>query len=108
MSSHGLLAKARPAATLCVPSAGRKEAAVRIDTAQVQGRNRRMACCNTGEELREEYENALKFEALSYARLIAHRRRHDANAGSASHVRHMHLVRDLAHKYTEGEIEAFD
>jgi len=63
-----------------------------------------VSCCHTGLALKEEYENALKFEALAYGRLIAHKRRHDA-VQEINNVRHMQLVAEAAQRYTEGDVE---
>ncbi len=62
-----------------------------------------MGCCNTGLALKEEYTNALRWEALSYARLIAHKHRHD-KVEEIPAVRHMHLVNEAAKRYAEGVV----
>ncbi len=64
-----------------------------------------MACCNSGDKLREEYENALRFEAVSYGRLIAHKRRHEETE-EIPRVRHMRMVIAAAKAYAEGDAEA--
>ncbi len=65
-----------------------------------------LGCCKIGLALKEEYENALKFEALAYARLITHKRRHSRTDASERSLRHMQMVRELADRYTEGDVEA--
>ncbi len=64
-------------------------------------------CCNTGSRLTEEYEYALKFEAIAYGRLIAHKQRHEA-VGEIPHVRHMRMVIQAAKDYADGIVEAHD
>lgn len=64
-----------------------------------------MPCCDRGQALKEEYENALKFEALSYGRLIAHKRRHE-EVGKISRVRNLQMVVEAARRYREGDVEA--
>ncbi len=66
-----------------------------------------VSCCNTGLALKEEYDNAIKFEALAYGRLIAHKRRHE-EVGQISHVRHMQMVTEAARRYAEGDVEAYE
>lgn len=63
-----------------------------------------MSCCETGSKLRGEYDNALKFEALAYGRVIAHKRRHE-KVSEISNVRYMRLVREAAERYTEGDVD---
>lgn len=63
-----------------------------------------MPCCETGTALKEEYDNALRFEALTYARLIAHKRRHET-VQEIPNVHHMRMVNKIAQRYEEG---AFD
>ncbi len=63
--------------------------------------------CNTCLALKEEYENALRFEALTYARLIAHKRRHE-EVNDRPAVQHMQMVTEIARRYTEGDIETHD
>ncbi len=60
--------------------------------------------CKVCPKLLEEYENALKYEALSYGRLIAHKRRHEDvdRAPRATQVHHMQLVGEIARRYEEG------
>lgn len=64
-----------------------------------------MSCCNTGITLKEEYDRALKFEALAYGRLIAHKRRHE-EVREIPNVRHMQMVVEAARRYSEGDVEA--
>lgn len=66
-----------------------------------------MACCESGDKLRREYENALKFEAIAYGRLIAHKRRHSGTKSSERSLRHMQMVAEVARRYTEGDVEAY-
>ncbi len=66
-----------------------------------------MPCCNAGTKLKEEYDNAIKLEALTWARLIAHKRRHeDVHRRPAVH--HMQVVNEIARQYAEGDAKAFD
>ncbi len=62
-----------------------------------------MSCCITGLTLKEEYDNALRFEALTYARLIAHKRRHEGLKDNPNSMRHMRMVNEIARKYTQGD-----
>ncbi len=66
-----------------------------------------MPRCTTGLALQEEYENALKCEAIAYGRLIAHKRRHE-DVNSINNVRHMQLVTEAARRYMEGEHQTQD
>lgn len=63
--------------------------------------------CLVCPKLREEYEIALKHEALGYARLIAHKRRHEDAERSprARQVHHLQMVRKLAAEYEKGVVE---
>ncbi len=63
-----------------------------------------MPCCNTGLALKEEYSNALRWEALTYARLISHKRKHEDVEGRP-HVLHMQVVNEAARRYSEGNAE---
>jgi len=63
-----------------------------------------VSCCLTGLALKKEYENALKYEALAYGRLIAHKRRHE-EVGEIPSVRHMQMVTEGARRYAEGDVE---
>lgn len=60
--------------------------------------------CRTCTNLRKEYENVLKNEAVAYARVIAHRNAHR----KTHHVPHMRLVNEIAKRYTEGNAEALE
>ncbi len=66
-----------------------------------------VARCNVCPQLRREYENALKFEAIAYGKLIAHRRRHqDASKSQrAGRVHYLRLVNKVARRYEEGDVE---
>ncbi len=66
-----------------------------------------MSCCRRGIALKEEYANALKFEAITYGRLIAHKRNHEAKEQSPA-MHHMQVVREAARRYTEGDVETHD
>ncbi len=66
-----------------------------------------MSCCKTGEELKKEYDNALKFEAISYGRLIAHKHRHK-KVEEIPRVRHMRMVNEAAEAYADGNAEPFE
>ncbi len=63
-----------------------------------------MSCCYTGLALKEEYDNALKFEAIAYGRLIAHKQRHE-EVGEIPSVRHMQMVNEAARRYQEGNVD---
>lgn len=65
-----------------------------------------MSCCKTGIALKKEYDNALKWEALTYARLVAHKERHQRVEEIPS-VRHMQLVNEAAKRYTEGTVDPY-
>ena len=64
-----------------------------------------MPCCNTGLALKEEYDRALKFEAVTYARLIAHKRRHDRVQLTSRGVHYMRMVDEITKRYEEGDAE---
>jgi len=64
-----------------------------------------VSCCQTGDNLKKEYDNALRWEALSYARLIAHKHRHD-EVEERPAVRHMHMVNEAAKRYAEGDVDS--
>ncbi len=61
--------------------------------------------CTKCIQLREEYDNALKFEAVSYAKLIAHKRRHDAIEEHPRRMQHLRLVNEVARRHAEGDFE---
>lgn len=63
-----------------------------------------MPCCNTAIALKKEYENAIRFEALCYARIVAHKGRHD-RVKEIPAVRHMQLVNEAAKRYEEGVVD---
>jgi len=62
--------------------------------------------CDVCKSLKEEYDNALKFEALAYGRLIAHKRRHETTQASENSMRHLRLVNYIAKRYEEGAFNA--
>ncbi len=64
-----------------------------------------MACCDKGLALKEEYDNALKFEALTYGRVIAHKRKHES-IERIPRVQFVRMVNEAARRYTEGDVEA--
>ncbi len=63
-----------------------------------------MSCCNTGLALKKEYDNALRWEALTYARLVVHKQRHQ-EVEERPAVRHMQLVNEAAKRYKEGDVD---
>ncbi len=63
-----------------------------------------MSCCNTGIALKREYDNALRFEAICYAKLIAHKRRHE-EVEERPVVSHMRVVNQIAEQYAKGNVE---
>ncbi len=64
-----------------------------------------MSCCQKGQALKKEYENAIRFEALSYGRLIAHKRRHEQVEEGGPRLHHMRMVNEAARRYAEGDVE---
>ncbi len=62
-----------------------------------------MACCTRGDSLLRGFEYARKREAYAYANLIAHQESHQADRETS--LRHMRLVDEIAHGYTEGVID---
>jgi len=63
-------------------------------------------CCKILTRLRGEYDNALKFEAIAYARIIAHRARHEGVKIHPRSLQHMRLVNEIAKRYSAGDAEA--
>jgi len=78
---------------------------VRVHVLKVLGGSLVANCCNIGEKLTKEYDNALGFEAICYGRLIAHKNRH-AEVGEISRVRHMRMVIQAAKEYAEGDVDS--